>query len=59
MNFFSVENFLNKFFSKGRLEDINHAEINLLGIMLTLAGKVGKTGCECAMEGARVGPTII
>jgi len=55
LNFFSVENFLNKFFSKRRLEDINHTKINLLSIVLALPGKVGKSSCERAMEGAGIG----
>jgi hypothetical protein len=55
LNFFSVENFLNKFFSKSRLEDINHAKINLLSIVLALTGKVRKSSCERAMEGAGIG----
>jgi hypothetical protein len=59
LNFFSLENFLNKFFSESRLENVNLAKVNLLCVMLTLAGKVGKTCCERTMEGAGIGSTII
>ena len=58
LDLLSVENFLNKFFSKRFLKHIHEAEEHLLCVVLICTGKTRKTCCERTMKGSGVGHTI-
>lgn len=54
----SCENFFYKFFVQRIFKNIYETDDDLLGVMLTCTGKMGKSCCEGTVQGPRVGFTI-
>jgi len=54
----SCENFFYKFFVQRIFKNIDETDDDLLGVVLTCTGEMGKSCCERTVEGPRVGCTI-